>query len=74
MNIDNFIFLNHRIKSKQEKIDLITLNNIDKIPIVTNIKKVEKLLIKYKITKIFQTKNINENFFDKSFLTFLIFD
>ena len=46
-------------------------NNIDKIPIVTNIKKVEKLLIKYKITKIFQTKNINENFFDKSFKSFI---
>jgi FlaA1/EpsC-like NDP-sugar epimerase len=46
-------------------------NNIDKIPIVTNIKKVEKLLIKYKITKIFQTKNINENFFDKNFKSFI---
>jgi len=46
-------------------------NNIDKIPIVTNIKKVEKLLIKYKIAKIFQTKNINENFFDKNFKSFI---
>jgi FlaA1/EpsC-like NDP-sugar epimerase len=46
-------------------------NNIDKIPIVTNIKKVEKLLIKYKIKKIFQTKNINENFFDKNFKSFI---
>jgi FlaA1/EpsC-like NDP-sugar epimerase len=46
-------------------------NNIDKIPIVTNIKKVEKLLIKYKIKKIFQTKNINENFFDKNFRSFI---
>ena len=32
MNIENFIFLNHKILSKQEKISLITLDNINKIP------------------------------------------
>lgn len=36
MNIENFIFLNHKILSKQEKINLITLNNIDKIPFLRN--------------------------------------
>ena len=32
MNIEKFVFLNHKILSKQEKISLITLDNIDKIP------------------------------------------
>jgi len=36
MNIENFIFLNHKILSKQEKINLITLDNIDKIPFLRN--------------------------------------
>jgi hypothetical protein len=36
MNIENFIFLNHKILSKKEKINLITLDNIDKIPFLQN--------------------------------------
>lgn len=36
MNIENFIFLNHKILSKQEKINLITLDNINKIPFLRN--------------------------------------
>lgn len=36
MNINNFVFLNHKILSKQEKINLITLDNIDKIPFLKN--------------------------------------
>lgn len=36
MNYTNFIFLNHKILSKQEKIYLITLDNIDKIPFLKN--------------------------------------
>ena len=36
MNINDFIFLNHKILSKQEKINLITLDNIHKIPILKN--------------------------------------
>jgi hypothetical protein len=36
MNIENFIFLNHKILSKQEKISLITLDNINKIPFLKN--------------------------------------
>jgi hypothetical protein len=36
MNIENFIFLNHKILSKQQKISLITLDNIDKIPFLRN--------------------------------------
>ena len=36
MNYNNFIFLNHKILSKQEKIHLITLDNIDKIPFLKN--------------------------------------
>ena len=36
MNIEKFVFLNHKILSKQEKINLITLDNIDKIPFLRN--------------------------------------
>ena len=36
MNIENFIFLNHKILSKQEKISLITHDNINKIPFLKN--------------------------------------
>ena len=36
MNIDDFIFLNHKILSKQEKITLITHDNIHKIPFLRN--------------------------------------
>jgi hypothetical protein len=36
MNINDFIFLNHKILSKQEKINLITLDNIHKIPFLRN--------------------------------------
>ena len=36
MDIGDFIFLNHKILSKQEKISLITLDNIHKIPFLRN--------------------------------------
>jgi len=36
MDIGDFIFLNHKILSKQEKIGLITLDNIHKIPFLRN--------------------------------------
>jgi hypothetical protein len=36
MDISDFIFLNHKILSKQEKISLITLENIHKIPFLKN--------------------------------------
>ena len=36
MDVGNFIFLNHKILSKQEKINLITLDNIHKIPFLRN--------------------------------------
>jgi hypothetical protein len=36
MNISDFVFLNHKILSKQEKINLITLDNIEKIPFLRN--------------------------------------
>ena len=36
MDIGDFIFLNHKILSKQEKINLITLDNIHKIPFLRN--------------------------------------
>lgn len=36
MDVGDFIFLNHKILSKQEKINLITLDNIDKIPFLRN--------------------------------------
>jgi hypothetical protein len=36
MDVGEFIFLNHKILSKQEKINLITLDNIHKIPFLRN--------------------------------------
>ena len=36
MNISDFVFINHKILSKQEKINLITLDNIEKIPFLRN--------------------------------------
>jgi hypothetical protein len=36
MDFGDFILLNHKILSKQEKISLITLDNIDKIPFLKN--------------------------------------
>ena len=36
MDAVDIIFLNHKILSKQEKISLITLDNIDKIPFLRN--------------------------------------
>jgi hypothetical protein len=43
MNYSNFIFLNHKILSKQEKIHLITLDNIDKIPFLKNAYELAKI-------------------------------
>ena len=38
-----FIFLNHKILSKQDKINLITLDNIDKIPFLRNAYELAKI-------------------------------
>jgi LmbE family N-acetylglucosaminyl deacetylase len=42
MNTGDFIFLNHKILSKQEKINLITQDNIHKIPFLRNAYKLAK--------------------------------
>jgi hypothetical protein len=36
MDVGDFIFLNHKILSKQEKISIVTLDNIHKIPFLRN--------------------------------------